>query len=182
MCNGQDLLTANIQASTGKTDIQLKVLQVVLQLANALAVDPTSIEFLTTSVIGTMLSVSLQLCDSSRYHSSVVSSAFATVRQLMAIIMDDASENLLPQQQGQRAAAVQSPGQSPAKSMAPVPNTNELPKCAELFIKDLSNFAKGLPGEWLNGKILDMPWRWHLTHPFHRRRCGGPQHGHGPHI
>lgn len=64
-------------------------------MANALAVDPTSIEFLTTAVIGTMLTVSLQLSDAAHHHHSVVSSAFATVRQLMAIIMDDASENLL---------------------------------------------------------------------------------------
>lgn len=140
-----------MKANTGKTDIQLKVLQVVLQLANALAVDPTSIEFLTTAVIGTMLTVSMQLSDASTCHASVVSSAFATVRQLMAIIMDDASENLLSPQPMHRAASGESPAKAVVKNMAPVPNSNELPKCAELFIKDLSNFAKGLSGEWLHG-------------------------------
>lgn len=124
----------------------------MLQLANALAVDPTSIEFLTTSVIGAMLTVSLQLSDPASHHSSVVSSAFATVRQLMAIIMDDASENLLSQQQI-RSAVGESPAKSQNRSMAPVPNSNELPKCAELFIKDLTNFAKGLSGDWLNGML-----------------------------
>ena len=123
----------------------------MLQLANALAVDPTSIEFLTTDVIGAMLTVSLQLSDATGHHVSVVSSAFATVRQLMAIIMDDASENLLSQLQ-LRGSAKESPAKAQGKNMAPVPNTNELPKCAELFIKDLSSFAKGLPGDWLHGK------------------------------
>lgn len=129
----------------------------VLQLANALAVDPTSIEFLTTSVIGTMLTVSLELSDSAHHHSSVVSSAFATVRQLMAIIMDDASETLLPHQQAQRGeGAGESPVRVGSKNMAPVPNSNELPKCAELFMKDLSNFTKGLEGDWLHGIAGDI--------------------------
>ena len=171
------------QANTGKTDIQLKVLQVVLQLANALAVDPTSIEFLTAEVIGTMLTVSLKLCDSSSNQSSVVSSAFATARQLVAIILDDASENLLQQSVVTRTESSESPSKPAGKNMAPVPNSNELPKCAELLMKDLSNFVKGLPGEWLNGNdniymVFSANFNLHI---ILSRRNYTTLYGHGPH-
>jgi hypothetical protein len=133
------------------------VLQVVLQLANTLVVDQCSVEFLTPQVVGAMMTVSLQLSESAHHHASVATTAFATVRQLMALIMDDAGENLLQLKSASVAPAtaadfVPPPGGSPViKGLAAPPSGSQLPRCAELLVRDLCSFAKGLSGEWLKG-------------------------------
>ena len=126
-------------------------------------VDPSSVECLTPQVVGTMMTISLQLSESAHHHSSVATTAFATVRQLMALIMDDAGENLLqlksaavaPASTAVAAENVPPPGGSPViKGMAAPPSGSQLPKCAELLVRDLCSFAKGLSGEWLKGIAL----------------------------
>jgi hypothetical protein len=140
--------------NNGKSEIQLKVLQVVLQLANSLVVDPSCVEYLTPSIVAAMFSIAFQLCDANANHSTIASTGFATARQLMALIMDDAMENLLSPavspslSPGGGAAAAQRPSASASSGAMP----SQLPKCAELFILDLGNFIRSQPAEWLKGK------------------------------
>lgn len=141
-----------MKMNNGKSEIQLKVLQVVLQLANSLVVDPSCVEYLTPSIMAAMFAIAFQLCDANANHSTIASTGFATARQLMALIMDDAMENLLPSSSSAGSPAIGGPAGGPRPfdaTSGAMPS--QLPKCAELFILDLGNFIRSQPADWLKG-------------------------------
>jgi hypothetical protein len=85
------LRVLSIQAGTGRADTQLKLLQILLQLANSLTQSPTSSQYLTEATMCSFLTISLQLCDG-KSNVSVSSTAFATARQIISIAMDGAND------------------------------------------------------------------------------------------
>eukprot|EP01041_Mallomonas_annulata_P004581 gene4581-9106_t len=84
------LKALSTQAVSGRAEVQLKVLQIVLQLANSLSAETLSSEYLTETNVCGMMHLGLQLCDGNKFNVSVSSTAFATVRQMMALVMDGA--------------------------------------------------------------------------------------------
>lgn len=130
----------------------MKVLQIVLQLANFLVSDSVATQYLTTPNVCGMLTLCLQLCGSgstatetksvSMSNVSVYSTAFATTRQLIALVMDTTAEIL---QAEERA------GGAGGKFTGNIP-IDYLPECARLLVSDLSRFVRGLPGEWIAGR------------------------------
>lgn len=92
-----------------------------------------------------MLTLALQLCSfgessltGGTTSVSVSTTAFATVRQLVALVMDATSEIL--------ASNSNSSGSLRSSSAQ-----ENLPRCATLLVKDLAFFIRGQPGEWIRG-------------------------------
>ena len=135
-----------IQANSGRAESQLKLLQIILQLANFLSKDSTSSQYLTESVICGFLTISVQLCDI-RNNVSVSSTAFATTRQIVTIAMNGvktlydskkmAGEDVVEDSRG--AIGVDFTSASITIS-------------AQMLVKDFSLYARGQPGEWIKGK------------------------------
>jgi len=77
----------SIQVGTGKAEIQLKILQILLHLANMLAVTDSSAHYLNEATLKTFFTLTLGLCET-KSAVSVSTTAQATIRQLISIIMD----------------------------------------------------------------------------------------------
>jgi hypothetical protein len=101
-----------------------------------------------------MLTLCLQLCSAGSVNNdtkngassssvSVFSTAFATTRQLIALVMDATSDIL---SQEEKAGTLKSPGNG--GGTVPI---DYLPECARLLVSELSRFIRGLPGEWIAG-------------------------------
>jgi hypothetical protein len=128
------------------------VLQIVLQLANSLSADVYASQYLTTENVCSMMTLALLLCGGDTSSMSVSSTAFATVRQLVALVMDAAGETLL-------SGTSTSTSHSLQQSDAPVTASDSksttyhenLPKCAQLLVYDLTLFLRGVTGEWIRG-------------------------------
>lgn len=120
----------------------------MLQLANSLAIDLFASQYLTVENVCRMISLALQLCSFGESSSSATTSvsvsttAFATVRQLVALVMDATSEILA------------SSGSSSAGNLRSSSAQENLPRCAVLLIKDLAFYIRGKPGEWIRGPLI----------------------------
>lgn len=140
-----------LQAGSGRSEVQLKALQIVLQLANSLAAEPSSQPYLSETNVSGMLQLALQLCyiDAKQSNVSVSSTAFPTVRQLVALIMDGASEALMSSQVDSSISST---------------STSSLPQCALLLVTELTHFLHGSPGEWMKGVTVSQSIALDLLH------------------
>lgn len=154
---------SSFQVGCGNGEIQLKILQIVLQLANSLAQDSSLVgQYLTQATIGSMLVISLQLIDSSTLNMSsgtssgaarlgistgnmvagntsvaVSSTAFATTRQLVALVMDAACDFLDMEH-------------DPAKENPARRSSSQISESALLILKELASFVSGDRAELTN--------------------------------
>jgi len=119
------------QASLGRAEVQMKVLQIGLQLANAVAVD--SMENFSEDTIRAFLLLALRLCDSSAASVSVSSTALVTTRQITALVLNGAAGTL-----------------SRVDSADPVSASGCI-KGMLSFVKDLSLVCRLQPTMWLTG-------------------------------
>lgn len=121
----QDILRVfNIQAASEKPELQLKILQVLLQLANSLSKNEEASIQLTESVLKNFLSLTFAMC-SDKTSMSVSSTALATTRQIVAIIMEGIEH--CPETRLAEAYA----------------------KSSQKLVRDLTLLIRGLPCEWL---------------------------------
>lgn len=135
-----------IQANSGRAESQLKLLQIILQLANFLSRDSTSTQYLTESVICGFLTISVQLCDI-RNNVSVSSTAFATTRQIVTIAM-----NGVKTLYDSKKLTGEDVGEDTHRSPIDADFTSaSITISAQMMVKDLSLFARGQPGEWIKG-------------------------------
>ena len=81
-----NVLKILIYQSSGKSEIQMKILQIGLQLANSLASDPSFQFYLNDQTIKSFFFLSLSLCDD--LVLSVSSTAFVTSRQIIVILLE----------------------------------------------------------------------------------------------
>lgn len=142
------LRVLGIQAATGRPDSQLKLLQILLQLANSLKTSP---QYLTEPTVCTFLQLSLQLCDG-RNSVSVSSTAFATARQILALVMDGVRDifatDMLSIKGDSENSTLHLDRPRPDEA------TQSLSLSAQLFIKDVILFIRGFAGEWLRGESV----------------------------
>jgi hypothetical protein len=115
----------------------MKVLQIELQLANSISADQFSVQYLTESTVISLFSLALQLCDGSMV--SVSSTAFATVRQIIAIVYDSACDSLT---------------KVTASSSTIAPMMSGPVSSAMHFLEDLCLYSRNLPALWLRGSIF----------------------------
>jgi len=144
-----------IQANSGRAESQLKLLQIILQLANFLSRDSTSSQYLTESVICGFLTISVQLCDI-RNNVSVSSTAFATTRQIVTIAMNGV-KTLYDSKKiaGGEDSAVsnRTGGEDSSRGAIGIDFTSaSITISAQMLVKDFSLYARGQPGEWIKGK------------------------------
>lgn len=136
----------SIQASSKVVDIQLKLLQVVLQLANSLSQTADHAPYLTESMFCGFLTLTMQLCDSSNKHNvlSVSSTALGTVRQIIAQVMDGARTQFPPTPSAQSILLEVTVDQASSKYSL----------TAIMLVREMCLFIQGLPGDWIRGVVL----------------------------
>jgi hypothetical protein len=123
------------QASLGSalSEVQMKVLQLELQLLNFLATDPEALPNLTEGTTNSFLSLALELINESMGSStSVTSTAFVTLKQTINVLMDAVSE-------AQAADKLQD---------------NDVFTSVNLLLIDLSHVLRGKSPAWLHGVYI----------------------------
>ena len=142
------LRVLSIQASSPRTEFHLKILQILLQLANSLSITKISASFLTDATVCAFLTLSLKLARDSRGGIAVASTSLSTARQIISLVMDAA-----------RASLTGSFGKEDrlmllAKTTIDDATTaNGSVQSGLLIIKDFGLFSRGLPGEWIKGVL-----------------------------
>jgi hypothetical protein len=140
------LRVLSIQAAA-KNEFQLKVLQILLQLANSLSSSAISSQYLTEGTVCSLLTLSLQLCDG-KSNISVSSTALATARQIVALVMDVANaENSLGRLQREDETHR---GDAGRRSSSVNPHASST---AQLLLRDLLLFSTCNGGEWIRGRL-----------------------------
>jgi hypothetical protein len=120
-----------IQAAAGKQELQLKILQVLLPLANGLTAKDSSSHFMNDAVLRSFFTITLSLCET-RCNVSVSTTAQATIRQLISMLMEQ---------------LVSAASSSEAKE--------NYASSALLLVNDFVLFFQGKSGEWCRG--VDVP-------------------------
>lgn len=125
----------SIQVATGKSEIQLKILQILLHLANMLATSDSSALYLNEATLKTFFTLTLGLCEP-KSSVAVSTTAQATIRQLISIIMDPL---LL-------ASTLPSSSSNEVKS--------NYQSCGLCLVNDLVLCIQGDAGEWCRGVLV----------------------------
>jgi len=112
-------------------------------------VEPTTTPLLSESNVCGMMMLSLQLCDPKGGNVSVTSTAFATARQLVALVMDSTSESLHDFNGNSASIEKIETDNIVGNVLSP-----GLVHSAILLVKDFSLFLRGISGEWLKGKSI----------------------------
>jgi hypothetical protein len=138
-----------------KTEFQLKLLQILLQLANSLSQNATTSQYMTEATVSSLLTLSLQLCDG-RSNVSVSSTALATARQIVALVMDAANAVYADNYPAETETSSGSAVAAASASAASADIRNEQISAssslsAQLLVKDLVLFATCRAGEWIKG-------------------------------
>ncbi len=162
------LRVLSIQASSGRSEQQLKLLQILLQLVNSLSKSAASAQHLTEATVCSFLTLSLQLCDGRSSPSlSVSSTALATARQVLAIVMDGAYTVFFgPKQTNVSNNSISTFCNVDVEIIVPTPaqiNTS-FTQSSLLLIRDISLFMRSLPGEWLKGVTIPQSFALDLMH------------------
>lgn len=144
------LRVLTIQANSGRAESQLKLLQIILQLANFLSRDAASFQYLTESAICSFLTISVQLCDI-RNNVSVSSTAFATTRQIVTIVMNGVKSLYDSKLLGGEEGVDSSRGRLGADF-----TSASVTVSAQMLVKDFSLFSKGQAGEWIKGSFCHL--------------------------
>eukprot|EP01038_Epipyxis_sp_PR26KG_P018236 gene18236-25652_t len=138
-----------IQVSSTKFDQQLKLLQILLQMANWLSRDSQSSQFLTETTVCSFLTLSLQLCES-KNNISVSSTALGTARQIIALIMD----GTLAMYRANNADVVSNGNENEVYSSEADLASSSFSLCSIMLIREVALFVRGMPGEWLRGVVV----------------------------
>ena len=128
-----------IQAASGRSELQLKILQMLLHVGTQLASSEELCSYLTPATLRGFFSLLLDLCCEAAL--SVSTTALATLRQVVAIVLDPLSTT----------AAASAPAVARTNSREVKEGFAE---SALAFVGDLSLFARGQPGEWCRGVLL----------------------------
>lgn len=168
------LRVLSIQAGSGKSEHQLKLLQILLLLVNSLSQNAVSYHYLTESTVNSFLMLALQLCDG-RGNISVSSTALATARQVLAIVMDGATNTFFGNksinstnddneyQKKNTNSGKLSISSSVLKVTAEQVNAS-IAISAQLLIRDISLFMRSMNGEWLRGVIVPQAFALDLIY------------------
>ncbi|KAJ1431793.1 hypothetical protein B484DRAFT_395320, partial [Ochromonadaceae sp. CCMP2298] len=159
----------SIQATSASPEVQLKLLQVVLQLANCLPEEGRGegevAAHLTEGIFCGFLTLALQLCEA-RCSLSVSSTALGTARQIIGQVMGGACA-LFPayrQEGGAGAGAGTGAGAGAgaeveadysAVGVSVEQAGSQYALTAIMLVRELGLFAQGMPGEWIRG--VSMP-------------------------
>lgn len=122
-----------IQASAPRTEFQLKIVQILLQLANSLSVNAASAQYLTEATVGSFLNLCFKMSKDSRSNISVTGTALSTARQIITIVMDAATAGY--------ESSIDDTSSSSSSSLS-----------AQLLVRDLCFFCRAMPGEWIKGE------------------------------
>lgn len=162
------LRVLSIQASSGRSEQQLKLLQILLQLVNSLSKSAASAQHLTEATVCSFLTLSLQLCDGRSSPSlSVSSTALATARQVLAIVMDGAYTVFFgPKQTNVSNNSIATFCNVDVDVVVPTPAQihTSFTQSSLLLIRDISLFMRSLPGEWLKGVTIPQSFALDLMH------------------
>jgi len=144
------LRVLNIQGSSKSNDIQLKVLQVVLQLANNLNQNAATAEYLTESTFCAFLTLAMQLCDASSKNNvlSVSSTALGTARQIVAQVMDGALA-LFP-----KLGDPSAPTESGVVEVTVDQASSKYSLTAIMLVREMCLFVQNMPGDWIRGVTM----------------------------
>jgi hypothetical protein len=151
------LRVLTIQANMGRSECQLKLLQIILQLANFLSRDAISSQYLTQSTICSFLTLAMQLCDA-RNNVSVSSTAFVTVRQIISLVFS-LVHDLYNRDKVSNSFEADFDYRLNFSSASVTVSVH-------LLVKDIVLFLKGSPGDWIKGKILFFIIFDHITFSF----------------
>lgn len=142
------LRVLSIQASSPRTEFHLKILQILLQLANSLSITKNSASFLTDATVCAFLTLSLKLARDSRGGIAVASTSLSTARQIISLVMDAARASLTGSfGKEDRLMLVANATADDAMT------ANGSVQSALLIVKDFGLFSRGLPGEWIKGVL-----------------------------
>lgn len=165
----------SIQAGSGKNDLQLKLLQILLHLATSLSKNPSSSQYFTEATVCSFLTLALQLCDvRSAVTVAVSSTALATARQVLAIVMDGAKEVFFGEDDPSKIIASHFSGNFSGNFSSPPDLVmmsvqqaqSSFATSALLLIRDLGSFmqTQGGSGEWLRGISIPQQFALDLMH------------------
>lgn len=162
-----------IQASSGKADHKLKLLQILLHLVNALSKNAANSQYLTEATVCSFLTLALQLCDG-RSNASVSSTALATARQVLAVVLDGTTNIYFGSTSINSASGLQpqqTSGNSGIFSCAPMvlestpdQSSSSFTVASLLLIRDVSLFMQGHQGEWLRGVTVPQSFALDLMY------------------
>ncbi len=154
------LRVLSIQASAPKFDLQLKLLQIVLHMANSLSHDADSAQYLTESTICSFVTLSLQVYDG-KGNASVTNTALGTVRQLIGLVLDGALSvfNL----KGPAGDVAAEHKESPV-AVTIDQSSSSFSISATLLLRDLALFIQGLPGDWIRGVTIPQSFALDLMY------------------
>jgi hypothetical protein len=124
----------SIQAASGKPELQLKILQMLLHLASLLSAREDQANYLTEPTVRGFFNIMLSM-SSDGCSMSVSTTALATTRQMVAIILDPLRESTRTTSMPQYSREVK----------------EGFSKSAVAFVGDLTLYAKGDAGEWCRG-------------------------------
>lgn len=139
----------NIQGSSKTSEVQLKVLQVVLQLANSLNQTAETAQHLTESTFCSFLTLAMQMCDTGSKNNvlAVSTTALSTTRQIVALVMEGA-HTLFPLLHGEEKLA---------KDIVEVTVDQASSKyslTAIMLVREMCLFVQGMPGDWIRGVTM----------------------------
>ena len=126
----------SIQASSGKSEIQLKILQVLLYMANYLSTSESLVHYLNEATLRGFFTLTLSMCDS-KCAVSVSTTAQATIRQLISIILDPLRPSLT------------------LSSISSIEVKSNYTNCALCLMSDIVLCIQSNPGEWC--KSVQVP-------------------------
>lgn len=127
-----------------KQDCYLKILQVLVQIANQITHDNECLVYVNEHIIGTLLVVSLTLADS-KNPASITSAAFGTARQITGLVIDKSSLYLT---------------EASNKSDVLPEVLEQLKSCFVFIFREFSWFLEGLPSPAI--KIAHIPQQFAL--------------------
>jgi hypothetical protein len=107
-------------------------MQILLLMANSLSNTTVRSQYLTEATVGSFIAQCLKISRDIRVSVSVSSTALNTARQIVTLVMDAA------------AATIQSDSSASSESSL----------SAQMLVRDLSLFSRGLPGELIKGTGL----------------------------
>jgi hypothetical protein len=156
------LRVLSIQVASTKFDSQLKILQILLQMANLLSENTSSTQYFTESTICSFLQLSLQLCDS-KSNISTTAAALGAARQLISLIMDGTLKLFINKTDSETDNTnTNSISNEQTRTLDTVVNiTIEQASAsyvlsAVMLVREFSLFIQSQPGEWLRGVTVPV--------------------------
>lgn len=138
-----DCIVSSIAAkgSGGKQEVQLKILQIILQILGYTINDSFGMTMLNDTFIATILTLVLSMSDK-KNHASVVSTSYISARQIVALLF----EKLKNEIDRYLSISVCVEGTSALDSYQ-----SNLLTALEVLVKEITIFIKGGSGVWLRG-------------------------------